>query len=1409
MNEQPAFFETLRQKARERWDQLESDPDLAGPWHQLFKQVQSPRHVLSELLQNADDAGATEASVDITDGCFVFAHNGEDFTEEHFASLCRFGYSNKRALHTIGFRGIGFKSTFSLGDTVELDTPSLSIAFDRRRFTEPRWIERRQSASERTLIRVPIRDEHRQREIEKNLKEWLASPVSLLFFKHIRRMRIGSRDVHWRSLGPGPVTATERMALHDNPGEVFLVARSEAEAFPEEALAEIRQERLLGDGLEAGFPPCKVEIVLGAKGRLYVVLPTGVKTALPFACNAPFIQDPARLKIKDPETSPTNRWLLERAGSLAADAMFSWLQQGSMDIAERAGAYAFLPDVDLDDNSLEGVCATTVEESFRAQLDGAEYVLTDAGNLTTAGQSVVIPDQLCDVWPADTIAGFLDAAVRPAFAKTVFDGDRKKLLRWGAIEAISSDQFFAVLQSVHLPRPKTWRRLLSLWAYVAPDITKYSPKVDAKKVRIFPVQGKDEMYSAEEIVRLGERRLLQSDEDWEFLANHLLVLNQNWIRFLAEERRGADEKQDVGLQQEIHAAHSVLKTAGIDDASDVSKVIEKVAAVFFAQQSVPIADCVRIAQIASTLGATLGPSFQFVTRDNRRRGISAVIIFDPSGSLEDLLPEIWRQQHFLHPDYSASFTSCTSEEWLQWTTTGRSRISLFAPLTKKKTPLRGRVNAIEEVVRRGFSGTPWRPFVTSQYVIDDWDFDDDLWRHWTQLSLSDERVWHQIMELVLAQPISFWKSASSASVLQVATTGNTRSITFLPLLPDWVLKFRDLPCLPDTRGSCRKPADLLRRAPETESLIGVELFIHGKLDTESNRPLLTLLGVRNTPTGPDRLLNCLRALAKSETPPTHEVEKWYLRLDQLTDACSTEDLANITQALLEERIVLTENCGWAAGAGVFLSSDDDDVPGAAVIRRGVSDLSLWRKIGMAERPTADRAIAWLKTLPWNESLPPEDLRRVKALLARHAFRIWNECSGWINLAGEWVPVASLSFSLTMRSLIPWSQLHLGIKKKTADFQRLSVEIQDLPPFSEPPTLASKLEERFTQQQGGFARSERKAWIAQLGVDIGRMRLDADGVEESRIRHLATQLAETVWQYAPSLEIVPYIDGTPAGTARDADVVWRDKILHVKNLPNARLARLVPEKIGRAFSRPDIVAALSYCFGRSPSEVTEYMEQNFDLSAPASGDAEPEPELASANNVETDDASPRRRTESLEPPLADQADETAAVEDTSIGDPTPAVNPKPSPDDAAAILEGHDVPRPRQRPSPRPTTSGVVERFAQSHGFQKVSDDLYSHPDGSRISRAHGESFSWIRGNDSGEIACHYWAKDHCLEHEPLQINAEVWGMFEKFPKNHALLLSSPTGNVVEIRGEKLKALCKEGNLILYPATYRLVYQDGK
>jgi hypothetical protein len=263
MTEAPAYFEVVRDSAARRWLQLEQDPILAGPWHQLFKQVQSPRHVVSELLQNADDAGATMASANIKDGEFIFTHNGEDFTEEHFTSLCRFGYSNKRSLHTIGFRGIGFKSTFSLGDQVRLVTPTLSVAFNRERFTEPVWVgETGQSSL--TSIRVAIKDKHRQGELEKNLSEWLRSPASLLFFRHIRTLRIGDEEVQWVSLGAGPVADSEWMSLSSSPDKKYLLIRSQREEFPAEALEEIKQERMVSVSEESSFPPCRTSRPLTA-----------------------------------------------------------------------------------------------------------------------------------------------------------------------------------------------------------------------------------------------------------------------------------------------------------------------------------------------------------------------------------------------------------------------------------------------------------------------------------------------------------------------------------------------------------------------------------------------------------------------------------------------------------------------------------------------------------------------------------------------------------------------------------------------------------------------------------------------------------------------------------------------------------------------------------------------------------------------------------------------------------------------------------------------------------------------------------------------------------------------------------------------------------------------------------------
>lgn len=1404
MNGRPAFFEQIRQRAAQRWDQLERDPELAGPWHQLFKQVQSPRHILSELLQNADDAGATEANVRIEDNAFVFEHDGEDFKEDHFASLCRFGYSNKRALHTIGFRGIGFKSTFSLGDAVELCTPSLSVVFHQRRFTEPTWLDSPVSSNGVTRVRVAISDDHRRREVEKNLQEWLKSPVSLLFFKHIRRLRIESHELRWDSLGPGPVQDSEWMALNGDAEESFLLARSDDRVFPQEALAEIRQERLIGADQSTDFPPCKVEIVLGAKGRLYVVLPTGVETALPFACNAPFIQDPARLQIKDPETSPTNRWLLERVGDLAASVMLRWLNQPSSSLVERSGAYALLPDVDRGDTSLEGVCATTVEESFDKEIDETSYVLTQAGDLTKYGLSVVIPDQLFEIWPEDKVSGYFDSKGRPALSRHVAQAHRAKLAHWGSVENIDRGDVLAVLQATSLPKPGSWRQLLVLWSFVAPGMIGYRPNPVAKNLRIVPVHGKDVLYAADEIVRLGEKRLLQSDADWSFLASHLLVLNQNWPRFLAEQRREADARQDGRLEQDVDAAQGLLKAAGIEDASDVSKVIEQVASSFFKQRPVQVAGCVQLAQIACKLGASIGESFRFVTKDRHLRpSTNHVVIFDPEGNLEATLPDTWCSSHILHEDYSKTFQSCTLEEWSHWINTGRASLANFVPISPQLEAVFGLAKIVAELARRGFSGRPYSHYVTVHYRIEDWDFNNDLWRHWTSLSVSDENLWGKLMDRVLGQPETFWSKAKSARAVQVATTGNTRAVTNDPLLPEWIIKFRELPCLPDTRGFYRKPTDLLRRTPETESLMDVELFMHGRLDTEANRPLLNLLGVRNVPTGPGRLLDCLRALSKVDRPPIHEVEKWYRRLDQMADACSTEAFSNIKQALRDEKIVLTEDSLWAAGSNVFLSADEGDVPGAAVIRHSVADLILWRKIAIAERPTADLAIQWLKDLPRESALPPDELRRTKALLARHASRIWYECACWLNLANEWVSTDKLHYALTMRTLVSWSHLHQWVKQATADFQKLPSELTDFPPFSGITPLASKIEDHFDLERIVLGHAENKLWISQFGIELARIQLD-DEDEQIRVQTLGSDLAESRWQEARELEIIPYIDGKPAGTSKDADVVWVERVIYVRALPNARLARLVPDRLGRVFVRSDIAAALSYCFGRSAADVTEYMEENFQLADRVlqitEGDNRPP---ATADEVES---TPVPEVFTPEAHALEPMDSGPIMSGEAITETPVEAESDPSLEDVPPEPDTPEVTHPKPRPHPKLVKPSIIERFVQSLGYQKSGEDRFVHTDGSWLAKSNGEAFPWMRGTPGGEIICRYWTKDHCLELEPLQIEADIWGMVEKFPKTYALLLADPQGNAVEIHGEELCAMREAGQLKLHPATYRLVYE---
>jgi hypothetical protein len=1425
MSLSPKYFERIREGASEIWDELERKPELAGPWHQLFKQVQSPRHIVSELLQNADDAEATFASVQIENGVFTFIHNGEDFVEEHFTSLCRFGYSNKRTLHTIGFRGIGFKSTFSLGDRVELYTPTLSVAFDSRRFTEPTWIDSSLRSDGLTEVRVRIKDKNRQREVEKNLQEWFNSPVSLLFFKNIRHLKIQGDEVNWNTIGSGPAKDTEWVKLIGENQKPYLRVRSNFEAFPDDALNEIKQERMLGADEEAEFPPCQVEIVLGAKGKLFVVLPTGVETSLPFACNAPFIQDPARMKIKDPEISPTNRWLLERIGKLAASTMLEWLGQKKLNISERSEAYSLLPDINLDDSSLEGMCTKIIVDNFDMIIEKQKYLLTHDGNLEPENCSVIIPKEIIDVWPAKQAVTLFDEQNRPAFSYFVSIENKDKLFNRGAIEEITKRQIVSSLKSKHLPKPENWYQLLNLWTYIESETTSLSYNTKHDNINIVPVQGKEVLYSSKQVIRLGKRKILESDKDWSFLSTYLLIANNDWFEFLATQKNHAEEKSEEHLQNEIELSYNVLKAIGLENSSDASKVVDYASVEFFTTNRIEIPDCIRFAQIAAKLGAAISNSFRFVTEDQKLRSISDSLLFDTDGTLSSILPEEWAKEHLLHHSYSKKFSSCTKDEWNKWISSKNVDIQTFKPLIKIEKNIVGRREIQQEVEMRGYNRKLNYEYKTNYFLIVDWDFDSTLWDQWELLAKEDDNFWGHLFERLLTQSKSFWSDTKSVYVFHISTSHNRKLIAsesaYDSLLPGWILKLRELPCIPDTRGFYRKPSEIFRRTSETEPLMDIENFIDLTYDTESNRDFLNMLGVCDTPIGPDGILDRLRALSKSSNPPIHEVDKWYLRLDQMLNKCSTDDFLKIKEAFRNEKIIFTEAGNWVNLSNAFLISDELDVLGSETIRSSVKDLVMWRKIEIAERPTADLAIKWLKELPVDKSLDKDDLKRVKILLQLHGMRIWNECGKWLNLTGEWISIEKINYSITMQSLIPWSHLHEFVKEKTADFLNLTGDLTLNPPFSNYPTLASQIENRFSEDTICVSHPENKLWLNQLGHDLCRIAKDDENTE--KIKSLAKDLSETVWQITPSLETIPYIDGVPAGTPRRVEVMWLDKVLYVDDLPNAKLARHVPDVLGKFFNNTNITAALNYCYSRSPQDVTEYLEENFDLVQQEKIETQVQDEGIIENkakyDVKSDDCSQENVADeqNMTNVLVSDNGKSDAIssEDVVIQTPDQENNDLAELEVIIEELIDEDildtdevaVEVVKKRP-PKPQKTSIMEQFALSQGYEKEDDNNFLDSNGNRISKVnHGSIFPWENLSASGDLICRFWPKDHCLEHEPLQLEAELWSMIAKYPDTCSLILTNSEGKPTQLSGDNLSSMRENGKITLHPATYRIVYEN--
>ena len=116
---------------------------------------------------------------------------------------------------------------------------------------------------------------------------------------------------------------------------------------------------------------------------------------------------------------------------------------------------------------------------------------------------------------------------------------------------------------------------------------------------------------------------------------------------------------------------------------------------------------------------------------------------------------------------------------------------------------------------------------------------------------------------------------------------------------------------------------------------------------------------------------------------------------------------------------------------------------------------------------------------------------------------------------------------------------------------------------------------------------------------------------------------------------------------------------------------------------------------------------------------------------------------------------------------------------------------------------LVRNYALSIAMMEKADGFFEDQDSRHLFRQRGELFPWILVGPDGEVVKHFIVKTTPLVLAATELDSVAFGMLEKFPLSHSLLLPTTTGVVTELSGKELQDLIRLGRIKVFPASYRL------
>jgi hypothetical protein len=252
---------------------------------------------IAELLQNADDAGATRVAICTTADSLIVANDGRPFTANDLLALCRSASSTKGRGTSIGYRGIGFKSVVEFATTVHLLSGGYALSFSRERTRSEI-----PAATRVPLVRIPhelLDDElgKTAKHVDSLREEGFTTVFS---FPGARTSAIDEELETFDASGLLFLRSVAQLLFRGNVSEAIVVNRRRLEAGA--TLARLTSSTRRGTWLVFGETSgasvaCPVEDHRGAPGVFHAFLPTEEPSGFGASLHADFSTDPSRRRI--------------------------------------------------------------------------------------------------------------------------------------------------------------------------------------------------------------------------------------------------------------------------------------------------------------------------------------------------------------------------------------------------------------------------------------------------------------------------------------------------------------------------------------------------------------------------------------------------------------------------------------------------------------------------------------------------------------------------------------------------------------------------------------------------------------------------------------------------------------------------------------------------------------------------------------------------------------------------------------------------------------------------------------------------------------------------------------------------------------------------------------------------------